>query len=147
MLDSIQDILSRTWTDLLARPSGPMAFRFLLQPVMATIVAIRDGRKDARTGRSPYFWTIMFKPGKRAGRLGEGLKATARIIFLGLAMDAIYQFIAFRAFYPMEAVIIAISLAFVPYFLIRGPVDRIAQWWYRRQAAHSEAGEQDKWKQ
>lgn len=51
MLDFIQEAFARTWTDLLARPGGPMSFRFLLQPVMAAIVAIRDGRRDARRGR------------------------------------------------------------------------------------------------
>ena len=37
------DILQRLWTELVARPSGPMAFRFILQPVMGAIFAIRDG--------------------------------------------------------------------------------------------------------
>ena len=36
-----------------------MKFRFILQPSMAAIAAIRDGLKDARTGRSPYFWAIV----------------------------------------------------------------------------------------
>ena len=39
-----------------------MAFRFILQPVMAAIFAIRDGMKDARAGRSPYFWTVLHDP-------------------------------------------------------------------------------------
>jgi hypothetical protein len=38
---------------VLDRPGGPMAFRFILQPVMATIAAFRDGLKNRRTGRSP----------------------------------------------------------------------------------------------
>jgi hypothetical protein len=32
-----------------------MRFRFILQPVMVAILAIRHGLNDARTGRSPYF--------------------------------------------------------------------------------------------
>ena len=36
-----------------------MTFRFILQPIMATIAALYDGIKDARTGRSPYLWTIL----------------------------------------------------------------------------------------
>ena len=42
--------LQRGWHDLVDRPSGPMSFRFILQPSMAAIAAIRDGVKDARTG-------------------------------------------------------------------------------------------------
>jgi hypothetical protein len=61
--------------------------------------------------------------------LNEGLNATARIILLGIAMDVIYQRIEFETFYPVEALIIALLLAFVPYLLIRGPVARIARRW------------------
>ena len=94
----------------LARPPG----RFILQPLMAAIVAIRDGLNDARTGNEPYFWTMVDNPRERTRRLDEGLNATARIILLGLVMDAIYQGIVLRRFYPAEAVIVALLFAFVP---------------------------------
>jgi hypothetical protein len=118
----------RLWHDLIARPNEPMRFRFILQPVMAAFFAIRAGINDARTGGSPYFWAVLTKPGERARRLREGLNATARIIFLGLVMDVIYQIIVLKRFYPAESVIIAVVLAFIPYFLIRGPAARIARW-------------------
>src|ERR1700761_863417 len=66
----------RIWHDLVARPDAPMRFRFILQPLMVAIVAIRDGLKDARTGRSPYFWTMLRDPSQRSRRLNEGLNAT-----------------------------------------------------------------------
>ena len=47
-------------------------------------------------------------------------------------MDVIYQFMVLKTFYPAEALIIALMLAFVPYLLIRGPVTRIARRWYGR---------------
>ena len=47
------EVLQRIWRDLAERPGGPMSFRFILQPIMVAIVAIHDGIKDARTGRSP----------------------------------------------------------------------------------------------
>src|SRR3954451_3460861 len=120
------EVVLRIFRDLFNRPSEPMSFRFSLQPVMAVIAALRDGIKDARTGCSPYFWTIVSEPGKRAARLREGLNATARILLLGLVMDVIYQIMVLKRFYP-EAVIIAVMLAFVPYFFIRGPIARIAR--------------------
>ena len=119
----------RFWHDLVERPDGPMRFRFILQPLMAAILAIRHGLKDARTGRSPYFWTMLANPRARAQRLNEGLNATARIVLLGLVMDAIYQIIVLKRFYPAEAVIVALLFAFVPYVIIRGPVVRIERWW------------------
>ncbi len=123
------DVHLRAWKNILDRPGGPMTFRFLLQPVMATVAALRDGIKDARTGRSPYFWTVLTNPAERAGRLHEGLIATAQLILLGLGMYVIYQIIVLKSFFPSEAVIIALTLTFVPYMLLRGPIARIARWW------------------
>ena len=123
------------WRNMVGRTSGPLSFRFILQPSMAAIAAIHDGLKDARTGRSPYlwtvvrFWTVAHTRGERVERLREGLIATSRIILLGIAMDVIYQFLEFPTFYPAEALLIALLLAFVPYLLLRGLVTRIARWW------------------
>ncbi len=123
------EVRERVWHDLVERPGGPMTFRFILQPVMATIAALHDGVDDARTGRAPYFWTLLTKPSERLGRLGEGLVATARVLLLGLVMDSVYQLVEFESFYPAEAVIVAIVLAFLPYLLLRGPIARVARLW------------------
>lgn len=120
--------LQRFWHDLVARPDAPMRFRFILQPLMASAVAIRDGLRDARGGHSPYFWTMVSVPHQRVARLNEGLNATARIIFLGLVMDVVYQLVVLRTFYPNESVVIAVVLAFLPYVIVRGPARRIAGW-------------------
>ena len=86
----------RIWHNLLGRSDGPMRFRFVLQPAMATLAALRDGRNDARNQRSPYLSAILSKPAERADRLREGANATARIILLGVVMDMIYQALVFR---------------------------------------------------
>src|SRR5215471_4245013 len=118
-------VIEQFWHDLIERPDGPMRFRFVLQPLMATIVATLDGLKDARSGRSPYLATVLANPQERIGRLREGLNATARIIALGLVMDVIYQAVVFKTFYPDQALVVALVLAFVPYVIIRGVTRRI----------------------
>lgn len=120
----------RVWNNLVDRPGGPFVFRFVLQPVMATAAAWRDGLRDARAGRAPFLRTVFTDPAQRRVRLDEALVATSRIILLGLAIDAVYQFIQFRAFHPVEAVIIALLLAFMPYVLLRGLITRIASGWF-----------------
>ena len=120
---TIKNIL-RLWQNLVDRPGSAMSFRFVLQPSMAVIAAIHDGLEDARSGRSPYFWTVLRAPEERVQRLNEGLNATAKIILLGIAMDVIYQVMVFSEFYPGEAVVIALLLAFVPYLIGRGLVAR-----------------------
>src|SRR5260370_15087899 len=72
-------------------------------------------------------WTVLTSRSERLGRLEEGLISTSRIIFLGLCMDTVYQLIVLKAFYPVEAIIVALVLAFLPYLLLRGPVARIAR--------------------
>jgi hypothetical protein len=125
------EVFERLWRDIFDRPSGPMAFRFLLQPAMASILAVRDGIKDAHLGRSPYFWTVLSDPEQRWPRIHEGLIATGRVILLGLIMDAIYQLRVLDTFYPGEAAIVALLLAFLPYLLIRGFAARVARRWSR----------------
>jgi hypothetical protein len=66
-------------------------------------------------------------PAQRTVRLNEALVATARIILLGLVMDGIYQAIEFKTFHPIEAVIFALALAFLPYLLLRGVFMRAAR--------------------
>jgi hypothetical protein len=120
------ETLQRLWLDLVERPRGPMTLRFIMQPAMAAIAAFHDGMKDARSGSSPYFWTIINRPQERTARLREGLNSTARLILMGVGMDTIYQYKMFDTFYPVEALDIAVLLAFVPYLLMRGAVTRIA---------------------
>jgi hypothetical protein len=128
----------RLWRDVIDRSHGPMTFRFILQPVMAAIAATHDGMKDARLGRAPYLRTILHDPNGRGERLRDGLVSIARIILLGFAMDAIYQWRVLGTFYPGEAVVITLILAVLPYLVLRGPITRIARWWLtRRSQPHS----------
>ena len=126
-MSEIQEILTRFWDQLIAQPSGPLAFRFYLQPAMAAFFAIRDGFKDARVGRPPFLRTMLSDPSQRGAYLREGLKRVSRVIVFALVMDAIYQFLVLRWFYPVEALVTAFVLAVLPYLLIRGPVARIAR--------------------
>ena len=126
-MSEIQETLTRFWDQLIAQPSGPLAFRFILQPVMATVLAVLDGLKDARTGRPPFVRTIWFDPSQRAAYLREGLKRLSRVIVFALVMDAIYQVMVLRRFYLGEALVTVFVLAVLPYVLIRGPVRRIAR--------------------
>ena len=135
----LHDVLSRLVDDLIARPTGPFSFRFLLQPLMAATLALRDGVKDARAGRMPYFWGMVRDAGHRRERLVQGLRRTARVIVLGLVLDAAYQFVVLHYFYLDEALVVALALGFIPYVLVRGPADRIARRWLAHKAPRQEA--------
>jgi hypothetical protein len=50
-----------------------------------------------------------------------------KVFILALVLDSIYQLAVNRGVYVLELLITATVLAIVPYVLIRGPVNRIAQ--------------------
>lgn len=127
----MEDLLTRIYENLIGRVSGPMKFRLILQPLMAAIFAIRSGLKDAKEGRPAYFWAIFTQPERRRELLREGWKSVGKIFVIAVIIDAVYQFIVLRWLYPGEALLVAAILAFVPYLLIRGPVNRIARRWRR----------------
>jgi hypothetical protein len=128
----MEDMFARIWTQLVERVGGPMTFRLYLQPLMALLFAIRDGMKDAREGRQPFFYSLITEPANRWLRLREGFNAISRIFFFAIAMDLIYQLIVIHWFYPGEALIVAFTLAFLPYLLFRGVANRISRLLFRR---------------
>ncbi len=138
-MQDIADLVTRMWADLLARPDGPFGLRLVVQPMIAVLLAVRDGIKDAKTGRSPYFWRVMHDPQQRAARVREALRATAMVGGLALALDVIYQLDVRGWVYPGEALGIALLLALFPYSARRGPVDRIARRWIARQTSLQKA--------
>ena len=128
----MDNVLTTFVSDLIGRLHGPFSFRFVLQPLMALIYAARDGLADARAGRPPYFWTLFARPGERSRLLREGWKATTQVILFGVAIDTIYQLIVFRWIHPLQLVVIVLGLAFLPYVIFRGPMERMASWWRTR---------------
>ncbi len=112
-------------SDLIGRLSGPLQARLILQPIMATILAIRDGRKDAIEGRVPYFWSLFTERGHRKELIRRGWKSVGKVFIIALILDTVYQFITRGPFYPGEGLMVAVILAIIPYVLLRGPVNRL----------------------
>jgi len=135
------DYLTRFWTDLIGRTDGPMSFRFFLQPTMALILALLDGVRDARAGKPPYASRMMHSaPHEHLVLWRDGVTATARILVLGVVMDAIYQVRVYGGFpYPLEAFVLAVALGFIPYLILRGPFTRLAARWFRSHPTHKDA--------
>jgi hypothetical protein len=128
----MEDTLARIWEHLVGRLTGPLTFRVLLQPTMSTLFAVRDGLRDARAGRPPFLWTILGSPDDRRRLIRDGLLAIGKLILMALVVDFVYQLVVFRRLYPVEAIDVAFLLAVVPYFVIRGPVNRFGSRWMRR---------------
>jgi hypothetical protein len=123
----MDDMIVRFTSDMLARVSGPMKFRLLLQPAMAAFFAIRSGLADAREGRPPYFWALVSGGAPREAMLESGWKSVGRVFILAVVLDVVYQLYVLRFVYPLQALAVAFILAIVPYLVLRGLVTRLAR--------------------
>jgi len=112
---------------LLVRIEGPMNFRLILQPLVALFFAFRDGVRDARERRSPYFWALFTEPAHRRDMLESGWRSIGKVFVIAIVLDFIFQYIVFHQFRVIGALLAGVILAIVPYLLLRGPVNRIMQ--------------------
>jgi hypothetical protein len=122
------------WREILVRPKGPFAFRFYLQPLMATYLAVRDGIRDAKAGRHPYLWALFTDAAGRWERLRDGWRSVGKVFVLAIVLDLLYQLIVLKGLRPAEDLIVAVGLAIVPYELVRGPANRLFRRLTRRRA-------------
>jgi hypothetical protein len=119
-------LFSREWQDFLGRADGFMTFRLIVQPAVATLLALRAGLMDAREGRTPFGWAVVSDPAHRQYLLRQGWQDVGRVFLLALVLDVIYQVIVLHWVYPGELLVVATLLAIVPYLLVRGLANRIA---------------------
>jgi hypothetical protein len=134
-MSHFHDVTAHFWNDLVSRPAGPLAFRFILQPLMAAALAIRDGYKDAKAGRPPYLATMIRDASQRGQLAREGLRAVLRVMIFAAVMDVIYQLIELDGIYLLQTAFIVVALALLPYLIFRGPADRLARYWLQRSSS------------
>jgi len=101
--------------------------RLIVQPLVATILAIRAGVRDARDGQPAFFWTFLTNPGERRNLVRSGWEDVGKVAIIAIALDAIYQVIELKAFYVVQAIIVALTVAVVPYVLLRGAVTSVTR--------------------
>ena len=132
------EILERVWQNLIERTEGPLNLRFFLQPSMAIFFAVRSGLRDARQGNIPFLWRWATSAGNRKAIAKEGWKDYGKVFILATILDIIYQLIVIYGlktevwFYPLESLIVATLLSFIPYIFVRGPIRRLISLFVRK---------------
>ena len=106
--------------------------RLIVQPIMATFFAARDGIRDAKRKRPPYGWSLLFEWEHRRHRIRDGWKSIRKVFAAAFLVDVIYQVIELQWIFMGEALLMAEVLALVPYALLSGPANRIARLWLYR---------------
>ena len=123
----MEDIFKRLLENLVGRTTGPMNFRLILQPAVATFLAVRAGLKDARQGQPAFVWAAITDPSYRHVLFAKFWRDVWKVFALAVVLDTIYQLIVNRGVYLLELLTVATTLALIPYILLRGPVNRIAR--------------------
>jgi hypothetical protein len=118
----------------IARFTGPFNARFIVQPVMAIILGVRDGVHDAREGRDPFICDLCKRPEARGCQIRRALHRLTIPIAIAIILDAIVQYLMFQRVHPMGAVVIGTTLMGLPYSLAREIANRVAS--SRRYSLH-----------
>jgi hypothetical protein len=113
--------------DMLARLSGTGRFRFVLQPVAALLVGMRDGIRDSRAGCPPFLSALVFQRARRTDLLRSAFASVRDLVAIAIILDVISQFLIFREIHPGAALVLGPVLVSVPYSISRALANRIAR--------------------
>jgi hypothetical protein len=119
-----------TWAflaDIPKRLAGPGRFRFVMQPVVATLLGIRDGRQDARAGRPPYLLSLLLGGPDRREQMRSGFRSVVNLLLMGILLDSVFQWLILGASYPGAAVVVGPVLITTPYAVARALANRVAR--------------------
>jgi len=105
--------------------SGPGNLRFVVQPLIAILLAIRDGRNDAKAGTPAYLHELVFGSGRRAATLKGGLRAILMPLGAAVILDSILQIYIFDVWRLQAALVVGLCLVGIPYVLVRSISNRL----------------------
>jgi len=123
----ITEMIARGSEHFVARATESLNLRVILQPTSAAIFAPTSGVNNPWSGCPAYLLAALTNPVHRWQLLHGGWKDMRTPFLVAATLDAIYQIIIHKFIYPLELLFTATLLALVPYFILRGPVNRIAR--------------------
>jgi hypothetical protein len=121
----MNELAQKVVEGIVARVVGPMSFRFIMQPAIAVLLGIRDGRLDAKAGTPPYIFDLVFKPEDRHRAISSALQSLLTPVIVGTVLDAIAQFLIFQRIHLLPALLVGAFVMGVPYSLARGISNRV----------------------
>ena len=134
----MEEAFVRGWENFIGRWSGPMSLRFLMQPTVAILFAIRAGLKDARQHDPPFLRAMLSSRVSRQQWLRQAFQDVGKVFVVALILDSIYQILVHAGIYTLELLITATVLALIPYTVSRSLVTWIARWsGVGKQSVHS----------
>lgn len=125
----------RFFGDLWARLSGPGRLRFVLQPTVAVLLGIRDGKHDSRTRRPAFLSGLVLRRTHRRELWRSAIASIRDLVAIAIILDIISQMLIFQRIHPGAALLLGPMLIALPYSISRALTNRIAS----GRTEHSEA--------
>ena len=112
------------FADLPQRLTGPGRLRFVIQPLLAIALGVRDGLGDARAGRPAYLFGLVFGGVDRRASLRSGFSSVRILVSMGIVLDAVAQWLIYGQVHPGAALAVGPVLIAVPYVVARALANR-----------------------
>lgn len=103
---------------------GPGKLRFIIQPIIAILLGLRDGRADALAGKMPFLLSLV-RSKARETIAREALKQIAIPLCLAVIMDCIFQYVILRSVLFRSAVAVGAVVIALPYSICRALTNRV----------------------
>jgi hypothetical protein len=114
-----------------ARLAGPFSFRFVLQPIVAIVLGVRDGIRDGRQGTQSFLLDFLGNPHSRKPHLQQALRRLFLPPTVAIILDGLVQFLLFGWVRVSGAVTAGPVLMGLPYIIARAVTNWIV---FRRTA-------------
>jgi hypothetical protein len=116
---------------------GSFQIRLVLQPLLAVLLGLRFGIRDAKAGRPPIIKDIARSKGHRGSRFTEAARDAIVPLLVAFIIDSILQQIINGRIRPLAAVIVGGLLVFLPFLITRALANRA--WTHRHRTGHAGA--------
>jgi hypothetical protein len=113
---------------------GRFQIRLILQPLLAVVLGVRFGIRDAKHGSRPFFIRMVEAKDDRLKILKQGLRDAVIPLSLALVLDAVLQHMINGRVRPLAAVVVGSLLVWLPFLIVRSLTNRI---WKHRNRGHA----------
>jgi hypothetical protein len=103
---------------------GPFQIRLILQPLLAILLGIKFGIRDAKAGKAPFFQQVAHTPGGRGAIFKQAARDAILPLCLALLLDSILQHMINGRVRPFAAVVVGGLLVFIPFLIVRALANR-----------------------
>jgi hypothetical protein len=114
---------------------GSFQLRLIIQPVLAMLLGLRFGIRDAKQGRPPIIKHVAETEGQRGALIAHAARDAIIPLIVALVIDSILQKMINNRIRPLAALIVGGLLVFLPFLIVRALANRA--WTHRHPGRHA----------